>query len=191
MFTRHVGRKSNQCPGATANVPNLTVYFFSVNRVLSRETTSAARLLSRIVRRAVSRAPSTFGGSSSSMRRQVLALMTTPVRDSFSSFAIDSVIRPSVVILRDEPVSGRSSGSVNEFSAELISGSSLPTGRWYCPLHDCVSPAHIRPPWRPILPVMRITCLERNIRDRYVLAQFFEWLLRDVIGLSRIGDKAL
>ena len=39
--------------------------------------------------------------------------------------------------------------------------------------------------------VMQITCLERNLRDRYVLAQFFEWLLQDVIGLSRIGDKAL
>ena len=58
-----------------------------------------------------------------------LALMKTPERDSISSFAIDSVIQPSVVILRNEPVSGRSSGSVNEFSVELISDSSFPTGR--------------------------------------------------------------
>src|SRR5215469_12000392 len=128
MSIRHVGRKSNQCPGPTASAQKtLTVYFFSVKKVLSRETAFAARLLSRIVRRAVLRAPSTFGGSSSSMRRQVLTLMTTPERDSFSSFATDFVIRPSVVILRNEPVSDRSWGSVIEFSAELISDSSFPT----------------------------------------------------------------
>src|SRR5215470_16944318 len=58
-------------------------------RPLSRETASAARLLQRIVRRAVSRAPSRFGESAASMRRQILALMTMPQRHSFSSFAID------------------------------------------------------------------------------------------------------
>jgi hypothetical protein len=94
---------------------NLTVYFFSIIRELSRETASAARLLARIARRAVSRAPSTFGGSAASMCRQVLTLMTTPQRDSFSSFAIDSVIRPSVVPLRKERDSGRSPGCIDEF----------------------------------------------------------------------------
>src|SRR5215469_4384503 len=69
----------------------------SPRRVLSRETASAARLLPRIVRRAVSRAPSTFGGSADNMRRQVLELMTMAQRHSFSSFAIASVKRPSVV----------------------------------------------------------------------------------------------
>ena len=97
---------------------NLAVYFFLLKRVLSLETASAARLLARIVRRAVSRAPSTFGGSAASMRRQVLALMMTPQRDSFSSFAIGSVIRPRVVTLR-----------VNEFLVELVSHSSFPSKR--------------------------------------------------------------
>src|SRR5262249_5373033 len=68
----------------------------SVKGAWSCETASAARLLARIVRRAILRAPSRFGGSSASMRRQVLALMTTPQRDSLSSLAIDSVNRPSV-----------------------------------------------------------------------------------------------
>jgi hypothetical protein len=46
------------------------------------------------------------------MRRQVLALMMKPQRDSFSSFAIGSVILPRVVILR-----------VNEVLVELVSHS--------------------------------------------------------------------
>src|SRR5215471_3230590 len=55
----------------------------SPRRALNRETASAARLLARIVLRAVSRAPSRFGESAVSMRRQVLALMTIPQRHSF------------------------------------------------------------------------------------------------------------
>jgi hypothetical protein len=51
-------------------------------------------------------------GLGASMRRQVLALMMTQQSDSFSSLAIDSVIRPSVGTLRD---SGRSSVCGNEF----------------------------------------------------------------------------
>src|SRR5215472_11846752 len=97
--------------GATVSIP----LFVSTKRARRCETASAARLLQQIVRRAVSRAPSTFGGSADNMRRQVLALMTMPQRHSSSSFAIDSAIRPSVVTLQNERVSGRSSGCVNEF----------------------------------------------------------------------------
>src|SRR5215469_9460611 len=96
------------------NGTNEAVYFFSVKRALSRETASAARLLQRIVRRAVSRAPSTFGGSADNMRRQVLTLMTMPQRHSFSSFAIDSVARSSIGTLRKERDSARSLGCPNE-----------------------------------------------------------------------------
>src|SRR5262249_12366251 len=87
----------------------------SPRRALNRDTASAARLLTRIVLRAVSRAPSSVGESAASMRRQVLALMTIPQRHSFNSFAIDLVIGPIVVRLRKERDSGRSSGCVNEF----------------------------------------------------------------------------
>src|SRR5215510_2561521 len=71
--------------------------FVSLKRASRCETASAARLVQLIVRRAVSRAPSTFGGSADNMRRQVLALMTMAQRHSFSSFAIDSVTPPGVV----------------------------------------------------------------------------------------------
>jgi len=47
---------------------------FSAIERAQREITSEARCHSRIVRRAVSRAPSTLGGSAASMRRQVPAL---------------------------------------------------------------------------------------------------------------------
>src|SRR5215469_181888 len=83
-------------------------------KALNRETASAARLLQRIVRRAVSRAPSRFGESAARMCRQVLALMTIPQRHSFSSFAIDLVIGSIVVSLRKE-CSGRFSRCANEF----------------------------------------------------------------------------
>ena len=84
----------------------------SPKRSLNCETASAARLLARIIRRAVSRAPSTFVGSAASMRRQVLASMMMQQSDSFSSFVIDSVIRLSVVTLRKEQDFGGSSGCV-------------------------------------------------------------------------------
>src|SRR5215470_16924635 len=71
--------------------------FVSLKRTRSCETASDARLLQQIVRRTVSRAPSTFGRSADNMRRQVLALITMAQRHSFSSFAIDSVICSSVV----------------------------------------------------------------------------------------------
>src|SRR5215475_8772117 len=69
----------------------------SLKRAQRCETTSAARLVQLIVRRAVSHAPSTFGGSADNMCRQVPVLMTMAQRHSFSSFAIDSVKPPGVV----------------------------------------------------------------------------------------------
>src|SRR3712207_8549071 len=53
--------------------------------------TSAARWPSRIVRLAVSRAPSTFGGSAASILRQVLALVMMPDKGWLTSCAIDAV----------------------------------------------------------------------------------------------------
>src|SRR5215467_8350373 len=94
-------------PKRPRRTKNLTVYFFSVKRGLSRETASAARLLLRIVRRAVSRAPSTFGGFADNMRRQVLELMTMAQRHSLSSFEIDSVIRPSVAVLSSRALANK------------------------------------------------------------------------------------
>ena len=64
---------------------------FLLNRARNRVITSDARLPSRIVRRAVSRAPSTFGGSAASIRRQVLALVMMPDSGWLSSCAIDAV----------------------------------------------------------------------------------------------------
>ena len=61
--------------------------------------TSDARLPSRIVRRAVSRAPSTFGGSAASIRRQVLALVMMPDSGWLTSCAIDAVKAPRLVTL--------------------------------------------------------------------------------------------
>src|SRR5215469_8905211 len=97
------------------------VYFFSVKRAWRCETASAARLVQLIVRRAVSHAPSTFGGSADNMRRQVPVLMTMAQRHSFSSFAIASARRPGVVTLRNELDPGRLPGCDNEIGAELIS----------------------------------------------------------------------
>ena len=106
------------------------VYFVSPKRASRCETASAARLLQRIVRRAVSRAPSRFGESAASTCRQVLALMTIPQRHSFSSFAIASVKRPGVVTLRNERDPGHLPSCDNEFGAELISHLPFP--------HQCV-----------------------------------------------------
>ena len=61
--------------------------------------TSEARLPSRIVRRAVSRAPSTLGGSAASIRRQVLALVTMPDSGWLTSCAMDAVKTPRLVTL--------------------------------------------------------------------------------------------
>src|SRR5215510_4148167 len=89
----------NVPPGATLedlSLEGATVsicLFVSAKRAPRCETASAARLVQLIVRRAVSRAPSTFGGFADNMRRQVLELMTMAQRHSLSSFAIDSVIR--------------------------------------------------------------------------------------------------
>src|SRR5215469_4299091 len=111
----------NVPPGATLEDPPLegatvsTGLLVTLKRALRCETASAARSLQQIVRRAVSRAPSTFGGSADNMRRQVLELMTMAQRHSLSSFAIDSVIRPSVVTLGKEPDPDHSSGCLNEF----------------------------------------------------------------------------
>ena len=78
-----------------------------------------ARLALQIVRRAISRAPSRFGGSADNMRRQVLESMTMGQRHSFSAFVIDSVKRP-VVGLRKVREPGRFSNCGYEFGAELI-----------------------------------------------------------------------
>jgi len=95
--------------------------FVSLKRAQRCETASAARLVQLIVRRAVSHAPSIFGGSADNMRRQVPVLMTMAQRHSFSSFAIDSVKRPGVVTLRNDLDPDDSSGRDNDFGAELIS----------------------------------------------------------------------
>src|SRR5215471_11767726 len=125
----------NVPPGATLEDPPLegaTVsirLLVSVKRAWRCETASAARSVQQIVRRAVLRAPLTFGGSADSMRRQVLELMTMAHRHSLSSFAIDSVKPPRVAILGNEPDPDHSSGCLNEFGTELISHSSFPTKR--------------------------------------------------------------
>src|SRR5215472_19096435 len=93
----------NVPPGATLEAPPLEGATFSTRLLVSLErawrceTASAARLVQLIVRRAVSHAPSTFGGFADNMRRQVPVLMTMAQRHSFSSFAIDSVKPPGVV----------------------------------------------------------------------------------------------
>ena len=123
----------------------------SLKRAWRCETASAARLVQLIVRRAVSRAPSTFGGSADNMRRQVPVLMTMTQRHSFSSFAIDSVKRPGVATLVNDPDPERFPGCDNEFGAELIShppvpgecgvslnqevASRLPQIKWYIALY--------------------------------------------------------
>ena len=61
--------------------------------------TSEARLPSRIVRRAVSRAPSTLGGSAESIHRHVLELVMMPERGWLTSCAIDAVSTPKLVTL--------------------------------------------------------------------------------------------
>src|SRR5215475_6671343 len=96
-------RTHNVPPGATledSSLEGATVsirLFVSLKKAERCETASAARLVQLIVRRAVSHAPSTFGGSADNMRRQVPVLMTMAQRHSFSSFAIDSVKPPGVV----------------------------------------------------------------------------------------------
>src|SRR5215469_3336232 len=102
------------------------VYFFSVKRAWRCETASAARLVQLIVRRAVSHAPSTFGGSADNMRRQVPVLMTMAQRHSLSSFAIASVKRAGVETLRNDLDTDDSTGRDNEFGAELISHPPFP-----------------------------------------------------------------
>src|SRR5215468_1809068 len=78
---------------ATVSIPLLV----SLKRAQRCETASAARLVQLIVRRAVSHAPSTFGGSADNMHRQVPVLMTMAQKHSFNSFAIDSVKPPNIV----------------------------------------------------------------------------------------------
>src|SRR5437867_140483 len=63
------------------------IALFFAKRARSRAITSDARLASRIVRRTVSRAPSTFGGSAASIRRQVLAFVTMPDSGWLTSFS--------------------------------------------------------------------------------------------------------
>ena len=74
-----------------------SVNSFLLNSARNPVTTSEARLPSRIVRLAVSRAPSTFGGSAASIRRQVLALVMMPERGWLTSWAIEAVNALKVV----------------------------------------------------------------------------------------------
>src|SRR5215467_12618195 len=99
--------------------------FVPLSKARSCETASAARLLQEIARRAVSRAPSTFGGSAASLRKHVLALIVTQQRDSLSSLAIESIDRSSAEALREEPASGRFSDRADEFGDRLIPHSSF------------------------------------------------------------------
>src|SRR5262252_1282340 len=94
--------------------------FVSLKRARRCVTASAARLVQLIVRRAVLRAPSTFGGSADNIRRQVLELMTMAQRHSLSSFAIDSVKAPRVTTLGNELDLERFPACDNEFGVELI-----------------------------------------------------------------------
>ena len=70
------------------------------NNARNRVITSDARWPSRIIRRAVSRAPSRLGGSAASIRRHVLALVTIPANGWLTSCAMDAVRTPSLVTLR-------------------------------------------------------------------------------------------
>src|SRR5580700_6604286 len=65
--------------------------FLLANNARSREIISDARLPSRIVRRAVSLAPSILGRLAASIRRQVLAFVTMPDNGWFTSCAIEAV----------------------------------------------------------------------------------------------------
>ena len=76
-----------------------SVNSFLLKSARNRVITSEARLPSRIVRLAVSRAPSTFGGSAASIRRQVLALVMMPESGWLTSCAIDAVSAPRLVTL--------------------------------------------------------------------------------------------
>src|SRR5215469_17792658 len=117
----------NVPPGATFEAPTLEGATVSIGLLVSLkrawrcETASAARLVQLIVRRAVSHAPSTFGGSADNIRRQVPVLITMTQRHSLSSFAIDSAKRPAVVALCIDLDADNFPGCDNEFGAELIS----------------------------------------------------------------------
>ena len=74
-----------------------SVNSFLLNSARNRVITSAARLPSRIVRLAVSRAPSMSGGSAASIRRQVPALVMMPESGWFTSWAIEAVNALTVV----------------------------------------------------------------------------------------------
>ena len=90
---------------------NSVVAFLLLKSARNRLMTSDARLPSRIVRCAVSRAPSTFGGSAASIRRQVLALVTMPDSGWLTSWAIDAVNVPRLATLATRASSDRASPS--------------------------------------------------------------------------------
>src|ERR1039458_3027337 len=94
-----------------------------LNRARGRVITSDARLPSRIVRRAVSRAPSMLGGSAANMRKHVLALVTMPESGWLTSCAIDAVKAPRLVTLATYASSDRSlpSARSEEHTSELQS----------------------------------------------------------------------
>ena len=70
---------------------------FLLNIARSRVITSEARLPSRMVLLAVSRAPSTFGGWASNIRRHVPAFVMMPESGWLTSWAIEAVNALSVV----------------------------------------------------------------------------------------------
>ncbi len=91
-------RQRDHLPGGLVEVERIErELLLAEERRATVAMTSAARLPSRIVRRAVSLAPSISGCSPSSMRRQVLALVMMPDSGWFTSCAIDAVKALSVV----------------------------------------------------------------------------------------------
>jgi hypothetical protein len=72
---------------------------FLLKSARSRVITSHALLASRIVSRAVSRAPSIFGESAANIRWQVLAFVTIPDSGWYTSCAIDAANTPRLLTL--------------------------------------------------------------------------------------------
>ena len=92
----------------------------------NRAITSDARWPSRIVRRAVSRAPSTLGGSAASIRRQVLALVMMPESGWLTSCATDAVKAPRVVTLATWASSARTLLRASSASRRCVTSCTAP-----------------------------------------------------------------
>jgi hypothetical protein len=93
---------------------------FLLNKERNRVITSEARLPSRIVRFAVSRAPSISGGSVPSIRKQVLAFVMMPASGWLTSCAIDAVSTPRLVTLATDASSERTFASASSESRRCV-----------------------------------------------------------------------